>query len=57
MTIRASALAAQALREYLLLSLPAQVEVVNATRAAILTTPAAGPWTIPTAPGFGISLT
>jgi hypothetical protein len=57
MTVRASALAAQALREYLLLSLPAQVAVVNLTRAATLTTPAAGPWTIPAAASLGISLT
>ena len=57
MTVRASALAAQALREYLLLSLPAQVAVVNLTRAAVLTTPAAGPWTIPAAATLGISLT
>lgn len=57
MTIRASALAAQALREYLLLTLPAQVAVVNLTRAATLTTPAAGPWVIPATPTLGISLT
>lgn len=54
--IRASALAAQALREYLLAKLPAQVAVVNLTRAATLTTPAAGPWTIPSGGSVSLSL-
>lgn len=55
--IRASALAAQALREYLLAKLPAQVATCNATRAAALTTPAAGPWTIPSGGVLELSLT
>lgn len=55
--IRASALAAQALREYLLAQLPAQVATLNATRAATLTTAQSGPWTIPSGASIGISLT
>ena len=54
--IRASALAAQALREYLLARLPAQVAVVNLARAATLTTPAAGPWTIPASGSISLTL-
>ena len=54
--IAASAVAAKALREYLLAYLPAQVAVVNLTRAASLTTPAAGSWTIPAAASLSLSL-
>lgn len=54
--IRASAVTAQALREYLLLALPAAVTTVNATRAATLTTPTAGPWTIPASGSVSLSL-
>lgn len=56
MTIRASALAAQALREFLLATLPAKVAAINLTRAATLTTPAVGPFTIPAAASLSLSL-
>lgn len=56
MTVAASATFARAMREFLLLSLPAQVTAKNALRGAYLITPAAGPWTIPAAAAISISL-
>lgn len=56
MTVSASALTARALREYLLAALPAQVTTRNAARAATLTTPQAGPWTIPASGAITVSL-
>lgn len=47
MPIRPEALAAQALREYLLLALPAKVAALNATRAPVLKAPRAGPYEVP----------
>lgn len=56
MTISASALTASALREFLLASLPAQVATRNASRAAKLTTPQAGPWALPSGAEISVSL-
>ena len=39
------------------MTLPAAISTVNATRAATLTTPGIGPWTVPATPTFGVSLT
>lgn len=49
MSVQAPALAASALRDWLLLKLPAKVAEVNAARAAVLRSPWAGPYTIPEA--------
>jgi hypothetical protein len=46
-TVRAEALAVEALAAWLRLKLPAKVAEVNATRAAVLTTPIAGPFNVP----------
>lgn len=47
MSVQAELLAAQALRDHLLLNLPAKVASINAERAAVLRAPRAGPYTIP----------
>ncbi len=49
MSVRVEQVAAEALRSWLLLKLPAKVAEVNATRAATLVSPWAGPYAIPTA--------
>lgn len=54
--VTASQLAASSLREYLLATLPAQVTAKNLTRAATLTTPQAGPWTIPASGSISVTL-
>lgn len=56
MSLRPEALAASALREWLLLSLPAQVATVNAARAAVLKAPVAGPYTIPASAVLNVSI-
>jgi hypothetical protein len=45
--VEVEALAVRALRQHLLASLPAQCTTVNATRAATLRAPRAGPYTLP----------
>ena len=52
----AAQLACDALRAYLLASLPAQVTLRNADRAAELITPQAGPWTIPAAAAVSVTV-
>jgi len=47
LSLRAPGLAAGALRDWLLLKMPAKVATVNATRAAVLRAPWAGPYTVP----------
>jgi hypothetical protein len=47
MGVKAEQIACQALREWLLLKLPAKVTSVNTDRAAVLKAPRAGPYTIP----------
>lgn len=47
MTVRCEAIAAESLRSWLLLKLPAKVVAVNAARAAALTSPWAGTYNIP----------
>lgn len=49
MSVQAPALAAAALRDWLLLKLPAKVTEVNAARAAVLRAPWAGPYDVPVA--------
>lgn len=46
-TVQAERKALDALRAYLLRALPAKVDAVNATRAARITAPRAGPYTLP----------
>ncbi len=50
-------IARSALRDWLLLKLPAKVTEVNATRAATLRAPRAGPYTIPASSTLGLSVT
>ena len=57
MSVTAELIARSALRDYLLLRLPAKVTEVNATRAATLRAPWAGPYTIPAASTMGLSVT
>lgn len=57
MSLRPEALAAAALRNFLLMRLPAQVATVNATRAAVVRAPIAGPYTIPASGSLKVSLT
>lgn len=47
MNVRAEEIAARALRDWLLLSLPAQVTAINLLRAAVIRAPYFGPYTIP----------
>ena len=49
--VRAEQIAADALRNWLLLKLPAKVTAVNLTRAAVLKATLPGPYTIPSSPG------
>lgn len=56
MSLRPEALAASALRDFLLLNLPAQVATVNAARAAVLKAPNAGPYTVPSGATLHISI-
>lgn len=51
------AIAAKALRDWLLLKLPAACVAVNAERAAVLTSPTAGDFTIPASASLKVSLT
>lgn len=46
MSVRPEAVAVEALREHLLLKLPAKVTSINATRAAVLKAGVAGPYTV-----------
>lgn len=46
-TVMADVLAAQALREYLLRTLPAKVDSINAERVAVLRAPRSGPYALP----------
>lgn len=57
MSVNPAALAASALRDWLLWQLPAACVSVNATRAALLRAPVPGPYTIPASAELGISLT
>ena len=57
MSVNPAALAAAALRDWLLWKLPAACVAVNATRAAVLRAPLPGPYTIPASAELGISLT
>lgn len=54
MSQRVEQAAADALRAFLLLRLPARVAAVNATRAAVLTAPWAGPYVIPIGAVLGV---
>jgi hypothetical protein len=56
MTVAASATFSRAMREFLLAKLPAQVVTRNAARAALLITPAAGPFVVPASASLSISL-
>lgn len=47
MSVRVEQFAAEAMRDWLLLQLPAKVAEVNATRAAVLKAPRAGPYLVP----------
>lgn len=57
MSIYPEAIAARALRDWLLLKLPAEVSSLNATRFAVVKAPAAGPYTIPAAASLKVSVT
>lgn len=57
MSVRPEQIAAIACREWLLLGMPAKVAEVNATRAASLKSPWAGPFTIGASATLGINVT
>ncbi len=57
MPLQAEQLVIDSLSDWLRLQLPAEVAAVNATRAAVIKTPTAGPFTIPAGAKLPISLT